>query len=189
MPKKQLIITDKMKTEMFHALKEKTSLEVGYDFGMNYSYADNTVKQKMTNIKKEVIANPEKFGITDKDIAEVEKASNKRWLEGNEHSHRKPVPNDLSVLKKKEFNELIFSASSKAMLAVHKKLNEILQDDAQLSKTSLTQLTTAAGILFDKRQISKGEATQNIAIKAKIDKDLTPEAKLDLILKMRELNS
>ena len=41
---------------------------------------------------------------------------------------------------------------------------------------------------FDKSQIVRGQATEHIAMKAKITKDLSPTERLELVMKYREKN-
>ena len=49
-------------------------------------------------------------------------------------------------------------------------------------------LATTVGILFDKGQIIQGEATENVAVLAKIKSDMSPEEMMDAVLKMREIH-
>jgi hypothetical protein len=65
-------------------------------------------------------------------------------------------------------------------------MDMINSNKKMLEKENLVSLAKVFGIFFDKSQILQGQATENIAIKAKISKDMSPEESLEELLKMRE---
>lgn len=66
------------------------------------------------------------------------------------------------------------------------KLQNLLSNPEELSKTNLVQLTTAFGTLVDKAQLLSGLATEHIAIKANIDINISSDEAINQLNKMRE---
>jgi hypothetical protein len=72
-----------------------------------------------------------------------------------------------------------------AWLLLNKKLNLAAKNKKELDKIPAVSLAQIASTVFDKAQIVNGEATENIALRAKIDDNITPEVALEEILKRR----
>jgi len=85
-----------------------------------------------------------------------------------------------------DIDELVGKGSKKSLIALNMKLDDVLSSNMEMKKLNLTTLSTTAGILFDKSRIVRGESTQHVILKAKISDDLTPEQKIELVLRMRE---
>ncbi len=82
---------------------------------------------------------------------------------------------------------MVVGARNKAAVILHKKFDLINSSKKALKETSLSQLSQAFSILFDKAQIINGEATENISVLSKnIKINMTAEESLDAILRMRE---
>jgi hypothetical protein len=85
-----------------------------------------------------------------------------------------------------EMVEMAKDTRNKAVQILDMKLTDLFNDPEQLQKTNLATLATVFGILFDKAQLAAGLSTQNIAISAKIDVNMSSDKALDELNKMRE---
>src|SRR5690606_26258617 len=97
--------------------------------------------------------------------------------------HNKGMP---EVLDPADTKRLITGGKNKALMALHRKFDYMMQSKKALNDVSLSQLAQTFGILFDKDQILKGEATENIAVMAQVDKDMKPEDALAALGRFRE---
>ena len=78
------------------------------------------------------------------------------------------------------------SVRDKAWSLIDKKLDMLAKSPKKLREIQFGQLGTLGGIAFDKVQILRGEATSHIALKAKVEQNLTPEQLMQVVLKQRE---
>lgn len=93
---------------------------------------------------------------------------------------------ELRKLNTGEMVEMAKDSRNLALQTLTKKLLEVYNDPDQLSKVNLATLATVFGIMFDKGQLMDGLSTQNIAIQAKIDVNMTSDKALEVLNKMRE---
>lgn len=93
---------------------------------------------------------------------------------------------ELRKLNTGEMVEMAKDSRNLALQTLTKKLVEVYNDPEQLSKVNLATLATVFGIMFDKGQLMDGLSTQNIAIQAKIDVNMTSDKALEVLNKMRE---
>ncbi len=93
---------------------------------------------------------------------------------------------ELRKIDSKEMVEMSQDTRNVALQTLNKKLIELYTDEEALSKVNLATLATVFGILFDKTQLMRGLATENIAIQAKIDINMTSDDALKELNKMRE---
>lgn len=93
---------------------------------------------------------------------------------------------ELRKIDTAEMVEMAKDTRNKAVQILDMKLTDLFNDPEQLQKTNLATLATVFGILFDKAQLAAGLATQNIAISAKIDVNMSSDKALDELNKMRE---
>lgn len=82
--------------------------------------------------------------------------------------------------------ELAKNTRNLAIQTLNKKLINLYEDPEQLEKINIAHLATVFGILFDKAQLAAGLATENIAIHAKIDVNMSSDKALEELNKMRE---
>ncbi|HRF71120.1 MAG TPA: hypothetical protein PKV66_06795, partial [Candidatus Pelethenecus sp.] len=85
--------------------------------------------------------------------------------------------------------DLLLSGRKKAFQLLNLKMDRVMRNNKSIDEIGITALAQTFGILFDKTQIVSGEATENIAVLAKIDKNMSSEDALASILKMREANN
>lgn len=176
-----MTFTDFQKRSIFKALASKSQFQVGLDFGINKEYESNTSVVNVVNkIYHEVKENPERFTVTPDVVELVEKGMDSR--KGTRSAIRRVE------LENPEFDErsLVVGAGKKAWILINQKLDYLAKNKKAFRNESIMNLAKVAGIVFDKSQIVKGEATEHIALKAKIDQNITPEEALGLIMKFRE---
>lgn len=98
----------------------------------------------------------------------------------------KPRKSELRKMSTEQMVELAKNTRNIAVQTLHKKLVNIYEDPEQLEKINIAHLATVFGILFDKAQLAAGLATENIAIHAKIDVNMSSDKALEELNKMRE---
>lgn len=170
------MFTIEQKREVFKECANKTLYQVGLQFGLDKVYKKKgTIEQKIYQIKREVIQNPQEFGITQDVLDIVAKGTKERTVVNRE---------DPTVLSQDEVRmvDLTQTVAKKALAHIDKKLSK-----KDMSKVSITQLAQVFGISLDKFLLLTGRATENIAFKAKIDTNMTSDQLMSELLKMREV--
>lgn len=175
-------LTKERKKVFFTSLLTHNFTEAGRAIGLGAVYnTDNSIRTNSYKLYKTL--DPVELGISEDVIQAVKLAIENRKMttmkvqtegEGGD------------VLDPTDSKSIVIGGKNKAALLLHKKMDRMLKNKKLLDDVSLSQLATTFGILFDKSQIIKGEATENIAVMAKIDKNLSPEDALNALLKMRE---
>lgn len=159
--------------------------EAAVALGFDQSYSGGSLRSVGYNIYK--LIDPEKIGI-DKEISEMVASAIESRKQGGQRKIVEAnvdfMPTDL--INPSDNKQVVIEGRNKAAMLIHKKLDLLNRNKKALDAVSLTQLTTAFGILFDKGQIIQGQATENIAVMSKISNDMSPEDTLNAILRMRE---
>ena len=177
-------IPDKTKGEMYKALVSNSYADIAVDFGIDIHYKDASgYRNAAYRIAKEVENSPEKYGVTPEVVELVKKAQADRKNSAGKVIHEKQ---DSAILDFSDTKAVTVGGRNKALQLLHKKMDLLNNNKKALESTNITSLATVFGIFFDKAQILQGQATENIAVKAKITKDMTPEESLEELLKMRE---
>ena len=174
-------LTQETQVELFKSLASTHLYEAGVNYNFDRFYKNKTsVKNAVYKIYNNIKNNPQDYGVTMETAELVAKAV----------SGRSAAPGARQVIdvSKLDTKEVLATLQGKSMNLLNKKLDAIGKSRKKLDAVSLSQLGTITGILFDKNQIIKGEATQNIAVHAKIEKDMSPEALMELVQKERESN-
>lgn len=178
-----MIITDEQKAGMFRLLATKTFYDVGVEFGFDKHYKTPTaVKGAVYRAYQEVKASPEKFSVHPDTASLVVAAVSNRSI---------AIPTKKTIAEQNEdtrgIEELLLSNRDLANRLVHKKLVALDASKKALRNESVVSLGKIFGILFDKSQIIRGQATEHVSHLSKIDvSGLTPEATINLVLAMRE---
>ena len=179
----------KEKAKMFRDLVKVSFYQTGVMAGFDRYYRNkSSLINAVRRIYNEVKGTPKKFGITDEIVKMVDEALEQR-LKNRSSNMAVTVAEPETELAELTSKELVVGAKRKAWVALHKKLDRVLKYKKDLRTTPLAVLGNIAGITFDKGQIIAGEATEHIALKAKISEKLTPEDKMELLLKLREQSS
>lgn len=177
-------LTDKTKGEMYKALASKSYAEVAVDFKIDIHYSSAAgYRNAIYRVKNEVEANPDRFGITQEVVDIVKTSAEERKSSGQ---NAMSTPDETGLVDFSNISDVTIATRNKVGELIHKKLDLLNNNKKALEKVNLVQLTTAFGTLFDKARILQGEATENIAIKARVTKDMSPDEALDQLLNMRE---
>ena len=181
---------DIKKKAIFKDLTLYSRHQAGIRAGFDKIYKNkSSVVTAVQRIYEEVKKNPEQFVVSADLVDAVNRAMRERSI------MKQPIvggqaPTDLQIieptLNEMEVKELVHRGSQKAWVALNKKLDMTLKNNRLMRQTSISALAQVAGIAFDKRQITRGEATEHISLKAKITENLTPTQKLEMVLSMRE---
>jgi len=179
-------LNNQKKAGLFKYLATHSLHEAGMEFGFDKYYKTNAgMKNAVYKIYREVHNDPEKFCISLDTVDLVAESMSNRAVAKPNPS--KPTLKEQAELSK-DIKELSLSTRDQAANLLFRKMDMIGSSRKKLDDVSLSVLATTFGILFDKAQIIQGQATENVAVLAKIDKDMTPEESLDFILKVREIN-
>ena len=174
--------------EVFKMLAYKTAAEVGLEFNFDKVYTNkNSLTTAVGSIKAKVKNNPDdyrEFGITDEVLDIVRKAAEERNISPGK---RREVYQKLDL--EMELSPRISAIAGKSFALIDRKLDMVSKSKKLLNNTSFKDLGIIAGIAFDKGRIMRGEATEHIAVMAKIEKNMSPEDALKMVAEMRELNS
>lgn len=174
--------------EIYKRLAIKSAAEVGLEFKFDNVYpTKNQIRTAVNNIKTKVqnnIENYKEFGVTNEVVDLVKVAS----------ASRNVAPRDRrEAMKQLDIDGDIVTVVTKGRDTVfnlmNRKLDIIAKSKKELAKISLKELGIAGGILFDKAQILRGEATEHVAVMAKIDKNMSSDDALQAVSKIRENNS
>lgn len=180
--------TDIQKKAIFKDLAVVSKWQVAKRHNVDTQYKNKaTAITVVDRIAKEVMADPEKFAVSQDliDLVKRSMAERKTRMVAtlDQGLVEKPPEN---VLDDMNVEQLVSRANKKSWIALNKSLDRALRSSNTLSKVPIGTLAKIAGISFDKGQIVKGAATEHIEMKAHISQDMTPADKLELILKMRE---
>lgn len=177
-----MTLNNAQKAGIFKQLTTKTFYDVGIQYSFDKHYKTNAgIKGAVYNIYRKILANPEEYLISQDTVELVSKAVSERSI--THTSGTKTIAEKQDV----DIKTLILSNRDIANKLINKKLVSLDKSSKALKGESLVTLGKIFGILFDKSQIIQGQATEHVALMGKIDSGLSPEDKLDMILKMREI--
>jgi len=172
-------ISKENKVELFKSLASQPLYEVGVAYNMDRFYKNKVaIKNAVYKIYNDIRHKPEDYGLAIETVNLVVDAV----------QNRSAAPStSLQVDNTKlETKELLGNIQGKTLRLLDRRLDLLSKSKKKLESVSLTQLGTLAGIIFDKNQIIKGEATQHVAVHAKIDKDMSPDQLIEFVQKTRE---
>ena len=184
-------LTDEKKGIIFRKLAEMPLYETGVAFGLDKHYKDaKSVKSKVHRIYQEVQKDPARYFVSQDVVDTISGIVSSRNPQGQGRPLNPTLRETTEVVSADEndVSKLVLSGRAKAFKLLHKKLDQVGRNKKSLEAVSLAQLTTTAAILFDKGQIISGQATENVAILAKIDSNMSPDDALAAVLGMREQN-
>lgn len=175
-------LTKQKKRDFYLSLLTMNFTEAGIAAGFGAMYnTNNSIRTNAFKLYKSL--DPKELELSDDVIEGVRMAIEKRKISNKVTQHEGI---EGAILDPEDSKALVLGGRNKALMLLHKKMDMISKSKKAMEDLSLSQLATTVGILFDKAQIMKGEATENIAVMAKIDQNMTPEQSLDMLLKMRE---
>lgn len=127
--------------------------------------------------------------MTKEELAKAKKNESQRRLMARRRGGEpveKLTKQEIRKLETAEMVELAKDTRNLAVQALNKMLLLLNTDDEMLKKMNPTQIATVFGIMFDKARLAEGMSTENIAIQAKIDINMSSDKALEELNKMRE---
>lgn len=177
------------KVKIFEDAAKYPYLEVGYNNELDEIYStDQSLQAGVGRIVRDVAEHPESYNISQDKVDIVMELVKERRSAGPTPAERTFSHKKIQKEMEKGIEEIVTGNRNKLSAVLSKKIDNLLRDDDQLKNTSLTQLSTAFGIMFDKSQLLQGKATDHIAFQGKIDGDMSPEDAIEAVVKMREAN-
>ena len=181
--------TPSEKKKMFLDLATYSYRDLVSKYNLLERYAD-TQKAVMAliQIRRQAEATPANFGLTLEEVALVKKSLDARSKAQplSVLAQPKQELSPIVELESMEMKELVSRGTKKGWVLLNRKIDQVLKSKNTLRKTPLNVIAMTAGVIFDKNQISKGEATERILMTARVGKEMTPQEKMDWILKFRE---
>lgn len=175
------------KAGLIRLLKEKSMFGAACEIGIDKYFDKKTdVNNFMYKFFLEVKADPSIAGLHPDTMMEVDEAMRKRGIGNREVIDYDNATEKLSNIKEAEIKDIVIMGRNKASILIDKKMNYLMKNKKALEKESLVNLAKVFGIYFDKSQIVQGQATENIAVMAKVDDNLTPEQAMEALLRSRE---
>jgi hypothetical protein len=190
---KRIPLTDIQKRQVYMSLASRSMWKTGLEFGFEKYYPTaKAINQAVKMVKLEVESDPEKYAITPDLIETVRSAMASRMKDpkaGNSLANI-GVKSVLGRVAGEEYKELddkdlVLNANKKSWILINRKLDRILKSGKKIDDLSLGYLTSLVDKVFDKARIVKGEATENIAIRSKIDININPQQALEEVIKRR----
>lgn len=182
-------LTEAQKAALFKKLATTTLTAVGMEMGFDKHYKSmKSLKAAVYRIYNEVRATPSVFGISNDTVDLVVGNVSNRSVSVDSRNNTESIREEMEI-KTSDIKGMIIHGRNTAMALVNKKLEYLTRHPKALKDTSITQLGTLFGIIFDKGQIIQGQATEHVALMGKIDKDLKPVEAIDMVLKMREVEN
>lgn len=178
-----MTLTDVKKRALFKTLATKTQYETGVEFGLDKYYKNkNSVVAAVNRIFQAIKADPEKYAMTHEVVTMVQDSMISRTKLGG-------AARPTEVVNIEEYNEkeLVLGGRKKAWVLLNRKMDYLLKNRRAFKNESIMSLAKVAGITFDKGQIATGEATEHIAMKAKIDRGMSSDEALAQLMKIREV--
>lgn len=166
--------------EIFKALSHKSYKTVGYEFGLQHFFDNDTqVRSAVMNIARKVKRAPELYGISQDVVDVIEEAMASRSLKPG-------VTKQENALANETFRDKLETMRDKVADMIMKKLNKY--DTAKgIDGISIKDLKDLLATAVDKSRLLRGESTENIIRMSKVDTDdMKPEDALKFIMKARE---
>jgi hypothetical protein len=181
-----MTLSEEKKGLLFKMLASKSIYETGVEFGLDKHYKDSTaVKNAVYRIYRQVCTDPGKFSITPETVQLVSDiVSNRSVVTKTETTLREKK----DELANADFKTILLNGRQSAYRLLQSKMERIGSSKKRLDEVNVSSLAQVFGILFDKAQIIQGEATENVAVLAKVDKDMNPDDAIAMVLKSRELH-
>lgn len=203
----RISLSPKQKVELFLSLKEASFYEVGRNFGLDKYYTTIVnLRSAVYRVYKDVVSNWQTYGVNENDLNEIvaivksRTKSNLTFKGGKAVMSLAEKPKAdggvvtvteqrlLAAQTKPDIKEMALSTRDKSLLLLNKRMDMLFKSRKALAEIPLGTLAQVYGITFDKAQIVQGQATENIAMLAKIDKNISPEDAMKAILNIRENN-
>ena len=173
--------TDTEKRAMFKALASKSYYNVGIDFGLD-KHLDSRLRiiNAVSAVYREVLNDPNRFAVPQETIELVQ-----HGLEGRKGKGVEGAVDD-KTLEELDLGKLVLGARTKAWVLLNRKLDYLMRNKKAFRNESIQKLAWVSGLSFDKAQIQQGNATEHIAVLAKVKDGITVQEAMQALLKNRE---
>lgn len=176
-------MSDAFAGEVFKSLLTLPMHEAGLKFGFDKFYdGEVKIRNAVYYVYQKVKKNPAKYDVP-QDVAEA--VFKTVVLRSNRSGNFREIL-EKEDTEKLSIKQLITGIRNKTFAIIDSKLNRLSKSKSKIDEISFKELGIIAGIAFDKAQILNGEATEHIALIAKIDPSITPEQAFEALLKTRE---
>lgn len=199
---KENTLTREEDAKIFMSLKNLSAQQTGWAFhleertkteGLTKEQIGDKIAGRVHDVKSRVEKNPQNYttyGIGAKEIETIQKACQARiedgQVRGRVAGHR---DNNLKQREEDlEFAKMLKNLRNRAWSLIGDKMEQAENDEEVLKKINFRDLVVVGGTAFDKTQILSGLATEHIAMKGRIDSNLSPEDLLKEVLVRREAN-
>lgn len=183
-------LTNERKAELFKALATRSVLDVGMEFGFDQHYSTKaSIRGKVHQMYKEVLMDPAAFAVSEDTVRLVQEAVAARKNKNQFSQALVPLADKNKALEEMSLEDLVERNSKTGVILTAKRMAQLMKSPAELRKVPLASLATAMGILFDKGRLVKGEATEHVWMQAQVSENMTAAEKLELVLRMRELQN
>ena len=154
------------------------------EYGLDKHYKDSrAVRNAVNKIYASAKKDPDKYGLSQEALDLIAAGMKHRSLTTTKTNAPSMAE---QAIDNRDIGEVVSSVRDKVWQLIDKKLGRYTNSKKKLDQISFKELGVMAGISFDKSQILQGKATENIAVLAKIDENLSPQQLLELALKARE---
>jgi len=181
-------LTTEQKTQLVKDLIKFSKYQAGIKAGFKYK-KKRSLLSAVDRVLKEVRSKPEEFNISQEALNMVQESlSERKIVKVSKQGQELPTEAE-EALNSLTIKQLAEKGTKSAFVLLNRKLNLLLGSNTRLNKLSITALAKTLGIVFDKRQLTRGEATESSIIYSGNMEDLeklTTEQKLDLLLGGRQ---
>lgn len=182
---KRFHLTDEEMAKMYRMLETHTFMNAALAMGLDKWYAKNSLIPTAQKVIALVRSDLERFAIHPDTAKKIEFCISER--NQTKMSRESALEKDLAA-KNQDFKNILEDTRMGLLDILSRKVKRIGRSNKKIDEMNLGTLATTLAIIIDKTQLIRGEATENVAVLAKIDQTMTPEAALDMILKVRETN-
>jgi hypothetical protein len=144
------------------------------------------VRNAVYRIYLEVCQDPDRFGISQDVIDLVKDGIESRKNKTNKKPLQLNNATETAMIDPKDLKGIVTQGRNKAAMLIHEKMDDLARHPKKLAKENIVSLAKVFGIFFDKSQIVQGEATEHVAVLAKVDDDMDPQDAIDALLQMRQ---
>ena len=173
------------KAAIFRALAGGTLYDVGVEFGLDKHYKTTSgLRNKVYQIYRQVANDPEKYAIHPDTVNLVVDVVSSRKVATRPET---TIAEKTEKIGETDIKSLTMGGRDSAAKLIRTKLAYLEANPKALNAESLVNLGKIFGILFDKSQIIQGQATEHVALMARVDPNMTPEEALAAIIRTREV--
>lgn len=178
-------LTDEEMGVFYRLMETKTYMAVCLEMKLDKWYSKNSLIPTAQKIVNMVRQDPAKYLVHPDTVVRVEHAIRERNV--TQKTKETALEKDLAE-ENQSFKNILEDTRMGLLDIVSRKVKRLGRSNKKIDEANLGTLVTSLAILIDKTQLIRGEATENVAVLAKIDQNISPEAALDMILRMRETN-